>query len=133
WVTTNQRETAEILGYTVVDPASVLTTHLTEVIKANAPSILTRQDVQTLVNSLRRDYPAVVEELVPNLLTLGEIQRVLANLLRERVPVRDLVTILETLADAARTTRDTDLLTEQVRRALSRVVTSLYRDEGGTL
>ncbi|HEY3080044.1 MAG TPA: flagellar biosynthesis protein FlhA [Chloroflexota bacterium] len=133
WVTTNQRESAEILGYTVVDPASVLTTHLTEVIKANAPSILTRQDVQTLVNSLRRDYPAVVDELVPNLLTLGEIQRVLANLLRERIPVRDLVTILETLADAARTTRDVDLLTEQVRRALARVITSQYRDENSTL
>jgi flagellar biosynthesis protein FlhA len=133
WVTPTQRETAEILGYTVVDPASVLTTHLTEVIKANAPSILTRQDVQTLVNTLRRDYPALVDELLPNLLTLGEIQRVLANLLRERVPVRDLVTILEALADLARTTRDTDLLTEHARRALSRTISALYRDENGTL
>jgi len=133
WVTPAQRESAEILGYTVVDPASVLTTHLTEVIKANAPSILTRQDVQTLVNTLRRDYPALVDELLPNLLTLGEIQRVLANLLRERVPVRDLVTILEALADLARTTRDTDLLTEQARRALARTITSQYRDESNTL
>ncbi|HEV8635346.1 MAG TPA: flagellar biosynthesis protein FlhA [Chloroflexota bacterium] len=133
WVTPAQRESAEILGYTVVDPASVLTTHLTEVIKANAPSILTRQDVQTLVNTLRRDYPALVDELLPTLLTLGEIQRVLANLLRERVPVRDLVTILEALADLARTTRDSDLLTEQARRALARTITSQHRDENNTL
>jgi flagellar biosynthesis protein FlhA len=133
WVNPAQRETAEILGYTVVDPASVLTTHLTEVIKANAPTILNRQDIQTLITNLRRDYPALIDELVPNLLTLGEIQRVLANLLRERVPVRDLVTILEALADTARTTKETDLLTEAARRALARTIASLYRDEANTL
>lgn len=133
WVNPTQRETAEILGYTVVDPASVLTTHLTEVIKSNAPSILNRQDVQTLTNNLRRDYPALIDELVPTLLTLGEIQRVLANLLRERIPVRDLVTILETLADTARTTKDSDLLTEAARRALARTIGSLYKDDANTL
>ncbi|TAK25337.1 MAG: flagellar biosynthesis protein FlhA [Chloroflexota bacterium] len=134
WINAGQRESAEILGYTVVDPSSVLTTHLTEVIKSHAPSIVSRQDVQALVNSLRRDYPALVDELVPNLLTLGEIQRALANLLRERVTVRDLVTILEALADQARVSKDPDLLTEHARRALSRTITGQYRDEStGTL
>ncbi len=129
WITSAQRETAEVLGYTVVDPSSVLTTHLTEIIKTHAPSILTRQDVQALVNNMRRDYPALVDELVPNLLTYGEIQRVLANLLRERVTVRDLVTILEALADQARVSKDIDQLTEYTRRALARTITGAYRDE----
>src|SRR5262245_22536807 len=133
WVGPGQRENAELLGYTVVDPSSVLTTHLTEVIKTNAPSILSRQDVKGLVDNLRRDYSALIDELVPNLLTLGEIQKVLQNLLRERVSVRDLVSILEALADAARATKDTDLLTEYARRALARSITSGYKDEHGNL
>ena len=133
WVASGQRENAELLGYTVVDPSSVLTTHLTEVIKTHAPSILSRQDVKGLVDNLRRDYSALVDELVPNLLTLGEIQKVLQNLLRERVSVRDLVSILEALADAARATKDTDLLTEYARRALARSITSVYKDEQGNL
>jgi flagellar biosynthesis protein FlhA len=133
WVGAGQRENAELLGYTVVDPSSVLTTHLTEVIKTHAPSILSRQDVKGLVDNLRRDYSALIDELVPNLLTLGEIQKVLQNLLRERVSVRDLVSILEALADAARATKDTDLLTEYARRALARSITSFYKDEQGNL
>jgi flagellar biosynthesis protein FlhA len=133
WVGPGQRENAELLGYTVVDPSSVLTTHLTEVIKTHAPSILSRQDVKGLVDNLRRDYSALIDELVPNLLTLGEIQKVLQNLLRERVSVRDLVSILEALADAARTTKDSDLLTEYGRRALARSITSAYKDEQGNL
>jgi flagellar biosynthesis protein FlhA len=133
WIGAGLRENAELLGYTVVDPASVLTTHLTEVIKTHAPAIVSRQDVKGLVDNLRRDYSALIDELVPNLLTLGEIQKVLQNLLRERVSVRDLVSILEALADAARTTKDTDLLTEYARRALARSITSLYKDEQGNL
>ncbi len=133
WISPAQREQAELLGYTVVDAVTVLTTHLTEVIRTYAPALLSRQDVQTLLNTLRRDYPALVDELVPNLLTLGEVQKVLQNLLRERVSIRDLVTILETLADYARQTRDTDLLTEYVRRALARQITSQYRDDQGRL
>jgi flagellar biosynthesis protein FlhA len=133
WISPAQREQAELLGYTVVDAVTVLTTHLTEVIRTYAPALLSRQDVQTLLNTLRRDYPALVDELVPNLLTLGEVQKVLQNLLRERVSIRDLVTILEALADYARQTRDTDLLTEYVRRALARQITSQYRDDQGRL
>jgi flagellar biosynthesis protein FlhA len=133
WVNPGQRENAELLGYTVVDPSSVLTTHLTEIIKNHAPAIISRQDIKSLVDNLRRDYSALVDELVPNLLTLGEIQKVIQNLLRERVSVRDLVTILEALADAARTTRDTDLLTEYARRSLARSITAQYKDEQGNL
>ncbi len=129
WVSPSQRETAELLGYTVVDPASVLTTHLTEVIKHYAPSILSRQDVQSLVNNLRKDFPALIDELVPTLLSLGEIQKVFQNLLRERVSIRDLVTILETLADGARTTKDTDVMTEYARRALARSISAQFKDE----
>jgi flagellar biosynthesis protein FlhA len=133
WVNPGQRENAELLGYTVVDPSSVLTTHLTEIIKNHAPAIISRQDIKSLVDNLRRDYSALVDELVPNLLTLGEIQKVIQNLLRERVSVRDLVTILEALADAARTTRDTDLLTEYARRSLARSITAQYKDEQANL
>ncbi|MBI2939772.1 MAG: flagellar biosynthesis protein FlhA [Chloroflexi bacterium] len=129
WIPAGDRERAEMLGYTVVDPASVLTTHLTEVIKVYAPSILSRQDVQTLLNNLKRDHQALIEELVPSLLTVGEVQKVLQNLLREHVSIRDLATILEALADHARATRDSDLLTEHARRALARTISSQYRDE----
>ena len=94
-------ERAEIAGYTVVDAPSVLATHLTEVIKNHAHELLGRQEVQALLDSLRNDYSAVISELVPNLMTVGEIQKVLQNLLREQVPIRNLVTILEALADAA--------------------------------
>jgi flagellar biosynthesis protein FlhA len=133
WIGQGQRETAELLGYTVVDPSSVLTTHLTEVIKAHAPAILGRQDVKSLTDNLRRDYPALLDELVPNLLTLGDIQKVLQNLLKERVSVRDLVTVLESVADAARTTKDPDLLTEFARRGLGRQISAQYKDEENNL
>jgi len=133
WIPAAARERAEMLGYTVVDPASVLTTHLTEVIKVHAPSILGRQATQGLIDNLKREHPALVEELIPNLLSLGEVQKVLQNLLRERVSIRDLVTILETLADRARTTRDTDLLSEHVRHALQRTITYQYKDENNVL
>jgi len=126
WITENQRDRAEMLGYTVVDPPSVIATHMTEVIKKHAHELLGRQDVQTLLDNVKNSYPAIVEELVPKLLTLGEVQKVLANLLREGVSIRDMVTILETLADYAPVTRDTDMLTEYVRQALGRAISRAF-------
>lgn len=133
WIAAEEKERAEMLGYSVVDPSAVITTHLTEVIKSNAPSILTRQDVQTLVNNAKASNAAVVEELLPELVTIGDIQKVLQNLLRERVSIRDMVTILETIANCARSTRDPDYLSECVRQALARSICSQYADQSGTL
>jgi flagellar biosynthesis protein FlhA len=133
WITATQKERAEMLGYTVVDAASVLTTHLTEVIKSHAPDILSRQDVQTLLNHVKNDYSAVVEELTPGLMGTGEIQMVLRNLLRERLSIRDMVTILETLANNAKTSKDTDFLTEQVRKALARTISNQYKEGDGSI
>ena len=117
WITEGQREKAESLGYTVVDPPSIIATHLTEVIRSHIAEFLTRQDVQNLVDNLKENNPALVDELVPKLLGLGEIQKVLQNLLAEGISIRDLLTIFETLADHAATTRDTDVLTEYVRQS----------------
>ncbi len=133
WITATQKERAEMLGYTVVDAASVLTTHLTEVIKAHSPDILSRQDVQTLLTHVKNDYSAVVEELTPGLMGTGEIQTVLRNLLRERLSIRDMVTILETLANNAKTSKDTDFLTEQVRKALARTISNQYKEGDGSI
>lgn len=126
WIQEANREQAELAGYTVVDPVSVLTTHLTEVIKAHAAEILGRQETQTLVEAVKQSNPAVVEELTPNVLSLGDIQKVLANLLRERISIRDMVTILETLADYAQVTKDTEILTEYVRHAMARQISKQY-------
>lgn len=126
WIQEANREQAELAGYTVVDPVSVLTTHLTEIIKSYAAEILGRQEVQTLVDAAKQNNPAVIEELVPNLLSVGDIQKVLASLLRERISIRDMVTILETLADYAQLTKDTEILTEYVRHALSRQLSRQY-------
>ena len=126
WITEGQREKAESLGYTVVDPPSIIATHLTEVIRSHIAELLTRQDVQNLVDNLKENNPALVEELVPKLLGLGEIQKVLQNLLAEGISIRDLLTIFETLADHAATTRDTDVLTEYVRQSLKRAISSKY-------
>lgn len=126
WITEGQRERAESLGYTVVDPPSIIATHLTEIIRHHISELLTRQDVQNLINNLKESNPAVVEELVPKLLGLGEVQKVLQNLLREGVSIRDLLTIFETLADYATSTRDTDILTEYVRQALKRAISTRY-------
>src|SRR5207253_11118981 len=128
-----QQERAEMLGYTVVDPASVVITHLSEVIRSTAPMILSRQDVQTLLDHVKEENSALVAELIPDLLTVGDVQRVLQNLLRERVSIRDLVAILETIADHARVTKDPDLLSEQVRLALARQITAQYVGEDGRL
>ncbi len=126
WITEGQRERAESLGYTVVDPPSIIATHLTEVIRSHIAELLTRQDVQNLVNNLKESNPVLVDELTPKLLGLGEIQKVLQNLLEEGISIRDLLTIFETLADHAQTTRDTDVLTEYTRQALKRAISNKY-------
>ncbi|MBQ1597772.1 MAG: flagellar biosynthesis protein FlhA [Lachnospiraceae bacterium] len=126
WITEGQRERAESLGYTVVDPPSIIATHLTEVIRSHIAELLTRQDVQNLVDNLKQTNPVLVEELTPAELNLGEIQKVLANLLAEGVSIRDLLSIFEILADHAATTRDTDVLTEYVRQGLKRAISSKY-------
>ena len=126
WITEGQRERAESLGYTVVDPPSIIATHLTEIIRQYIAELLTRQDVQNLINNLKESNPSLVEELIPKLLGLGEVQKVLQNLLKEGISIRDLVTILETLADYAPTTRDTDILTEYVRQNLKRAISTKY-------
>lgn len=126
WIQEANREQAELAGYTVVDPVSVLATHLTEVVKSHAFEILGRQEVQTLVESVKQNNATVVEELTPNLLSIGDIQKVLAKLLRERISIRDMVTIFETLADYAQLTKDTDILTEYVRHALARQISRQY-------
>jgi flagellar biosynthesis protein FlhA len=126
WIHESQRDRAEMLGYTVVDPPSIVATHMTEIIKRHIHELLSRQDVQTLVDNVKSTCPAVVEELIPKVMSLGEIQKVLSNLLREGVSIRDMVTILETLADYAPITRDTDMLTEYVRQSLGRAISRTY-------
>ncbi len=130
WISENARSEAEMAGYTVIDPTSVIATHLTELIKAHSPDLLGRQETSALLDNIKSHYPVVVDELVPGLLTVGEVQRVLQNLLRERIPIRNLVMILETLADAARVSKDVDFLTEKVRAALSRHISAEYAENG---
>ena len=132
WITESQRERAESFGYTVVDPPSIIATHLTEVIREHIAELLTRQDIQNLVNNLKDNNQALVEELVPKLMSLGEIEKVLQNLLKEGISIRDLVTIFETLADYAPTTHDTDILTEYVRQSLKRAISGKYFSTGET-
>ena len=126
WITESQRERAESMGYTVVDPPSIIATHLTEVIRGHLDELLTRQDVQNLINNVQEANSTLIAELVPKLLGVGEIQKVLQNLLREGISIRDLITIFETLADYAPTTRDTDVLTEYVRQNLKRAISNKY-------
>lgn len=126
WISESQRDRAEMLGYTVVDPPSIIATHLTETIKKFAHELTGRQEVQTLIDNVKQNYPAIVEELVPKVMTVGEIQKVIANLLKEGVSIRDMVTILETLADYAPVTHDPDMLTEYVRQALGRSISKKF-------
>lgn len=133
WIRDGERERAELLGYTVVDPATVLATHLTELIKQHAPELLGRQEVQQLLDGVKDYAPTVVEEVVPAVLSVGQVQKVLANLLYEGVPIRDLVTILETLGDYGMVTKDIDLLTEYARQALGRVIVRQYVEPGEPL
>ncbi|MDZ7642547.1 MAG: flagellar biosynthesis protein FlhA [Desulfurivibrio sp.] len=133
WIGEDKREEAQVAGYTVVDPSTVIATHLTEVLRNHADELLGRQDTQKLLDNLAKTHPKVVEELVPGLLPLGGMQKVLQNLLRERVSLRDLLTICETLADHAGRSKDPDLLTEFVRQKLSRTITGGLVDEEGSL
>jgi flagellar biosynthesis protein FlhA len=133
WVAPAERERAQLAGYTVVDAATVVVTHLTEVIRRHAHELLGRQEVQQLLDQVAKTRPKVVEELVPQQLSLGGVQKVLQNLLREGIPIRDLQTILETLADHAPRTKDPDMLTEHVRQALGRAITRKLLGPDGTL
>ncbi|WP_324667566.1 flagellar biosynthesis protein FlhA [Geochorda subterranea] len=133
WIAQEQREQAELLGCTVVDAPSVLATHLSELLHRHAAELLGRQETRQLLDHVKTTHSAVVEELIPELLTVGEVQKVLQNLLQEGVPIRDLVTILEALADAARESRDPDTLTERVRMALARHISRLYGDDDGVI
>ncbi len=126
WITEGQRQRAQMLGYTLVDPPSIIATHLTEIIRQHIAELLTRQDVQNLVNNLKETNPSLVDELIPKLLGLGEVQKVLQNLLKEGISIRDLLTIFETLADYAPSTRDTDILTEYVRQSLKRAISNKF-------
>jgi flagellar biosynthesis protein FlhA len=133
WIASPQKQQAELMGYTVVDPASVLITHLSELIRRHAPELLSRQDTQSLLDNLKQEYPAVVEELIPGVLTVGEVQGVLQLLLAEDVSVRDMVSIAETLADLGRQTKDIEVLAEGVRQALARQITMQHRAADGRL
>jgi len=133
WIAESAREQAELLGYTVVEPPDVLATHLTEVLKSHAHEILTRQDTQSLIDRVKESSPTVVEELVPDLLNVGGVQKVLEHLLQEQVPVLDMQTILETLADYANLTKDPEILTEYVRTALARTICQKYLNDEGNI
>jgi flagellar biosynthesis protein FlhA len=126
WIDDSTKERAEMSGYTVVDPPSVVATHLTEIIKRHAHELIGRQETKALVENVRESYPALVDELIPNVVTVGDLQKVLSKLLKEKISVRDLVTIMETLADYGGYTKDHDILTEYVRQALSRQITQQY-------
>jgi flagellar biosynthesis protein FlhA len=133
WINEREREDAELRGYTVVDPSTVLSTHLQEILKRNADKILSRQDTKKLVENLKKEYPAVVEELNPETLPLGTVQKVLQNLLKEGIPIRDLATILEALIDYAKVTKNVEVLTEYVRHSLSETIARLHCDAKGIM
>ena len=133
WITEVERKTAEVAGYTVVDASSVLITHLTEILKRNCHEVLSRQDVQQLLDTLKATHPTVVNELVPAFLTVGQVQRVLQNLLSEGISIRNLTTILEKVSDYAAITKNPDELSEHARRALGAQIVKHYQDERGTI
>jgi len=132
WIAPELKEDAIINGYTVVDPATVISTHMSELIKQNAEDLLTRQEVQTLINKIKNDFPVIVDD-VTKVASIGLIQRVLKSLLHEKIPLKDMLTILETIADVAEFTKNVDIITEQVRAKLSRIITKLYSGEDGTV
>jgi flagellar biosynthesis protein FlhA len=133
WIDEAMKERAELSGYTVVDPPSVVATHLTEIIKRHAHELIGRQEAKMLVENVKESYPALIEELIPSILTVGDVQKVLAKLLKEKVSIRDLVTIFESLADHGHYTKDPDILTEYVRQSLSRQITQQFSPGGDTL
>jgi len=132
WIDEEKKEEALMNGYTVVDPSTVIVTHLNEIIKKYAEELLTRQDIQELLDRVKKDFPAIVDDAM-KVASIGLIQRVLKNLLHEKIPIKDMITILETIADIAEYTKNADVITEQVRTALSRVITKQYADENGVL
>jgi flagellar biosynthesis protein FlhA len=133
WITTNAKQEAQMSGYTVVDPATVITTHIKETIRRHAHELLGRQEVQALVDKFKETNPKVVEELIPNMLSLGKVQKVMQNLLKDNISIRDLRTILEQLSDYSAMTKDADILTEYVRQALARSITKQYQTADGTV
>ncbi|WP_139998373.1 flagellar biosynthesis protein FlhA [Paenibacillus paridis] len=133
WIDEQMKERAELSGYTVVDPPSVVATHLTEIIKRHGHELIGRQETKQLVENVKESYPALIDELIPSILTIGDVQKVLAKLLREKVSIRDLVTIFEALADHGNYTKDPDILTEYVRQSLSRQITQQFSSGGDTL
>ena len=133
WITEDMKEEAEILGYTVVDPPSVVSTHITEIIKTNAYDLLGRQETKQLIDHLKEQYPILVEEVTPNPLSIGEVQKVLAKLLKENISIRNLPVIFETLADFGKVTSDSDVLAEYVRQALARQITNQYLQSNESL
>lgn len=133
WIDEATKERAELSGYTVVDPPSVVATHLTELVKRYAHELLGRQETRALIDNLKESYPVLVDELIPSVLAIGDIQKVLAKLLKEKISIRDMVTIFETLADYGTYTKDPDILTEYVRQALSRQITQQFTQQGETM
>ena len=132
WITADQKEDAIINGYTVVDPATVISTHMSELIKRNAEELLTRQEVQSLIDKIKNDYPVIVDDVL-KVASIGLIQRVLKALLHEKIPLKDMLTILETIADVAEYTKNVDFISEQVRAKLSRVITQMYTGDDGVI
>lgn len=133
WIDELTKERAELSGYTVVDPPSVVATHLTELIKKHCHELLGRQETRALIDNLRENYPVLVDDLIPSVLAVGDVQKVFVKLLREKISIRDMVTIFETLADYGTYTKDPDVLTEYVRQALSRQITQQFTSQGETL
>lgn len=133
WIANEEKEKAEMLGYTVVDCISVLSTHLQEVLKKNFDKIISRQEVKQLLENIKKEYPAVVDEINPEVLNLGTIQKVLQNLLKENIPIKDFVQILEGLIDYSKTTKNIDVLTEYVRHTIGGTIASLYTDQNGII
>ena len=132
WIDASQKEDALMAGYTVIDPSTIIVTHMSELVKKYAEELLTRQDIQDLLDRVKKDYPAIVDDAL-KVASIGLIQRVLKALLHEKIPIKDMITILETITDTAEITKNVDLIVEQVRSRLSRVITNLYKDENGTI
>jgi len=130
WISANKRDEAEVAGYTIIDPVSVIITHLSEVIKSHAHELLSRQDVSTILENVKKTSKAIVEDTVPSIISIGDLQKVLCNLLRENIPIKDMETILETISDYGASIKDTDMLTEYVRQALKRTITRKFSEAG---
>jgi flagellar biosynthesis protein FlhA len=132
WIKPELKEDAIMNGYTVVDPATVISTHMSELVKSHAEELLTRQETQTLIDKVKNDYPVVVDDVL-KVASIGLIQRIFKALLHEKIPLKDMLAILETIADIAEYSKNVDVIVEQVRSKLSRVITAMYKDQGGVI